>query len=179
MQYVNISAAKTISLLPNEIIIILGTLLMKHSLIKSIFFSLLFFSSQSFSDTLTDFEQQLAQYKGKVVYLDFWASWCVPCRKSFPWMNEMQQKYGADNFTVLSVNLDAQPALAAKFLLENPANFPIFYDAKGKVAKAFKLKGMPSSYIVDKSGKIVSAHVGFTENKKIKYQTEIVELLEK
>jgi thiol-disulfide isomerase/thioredoxin len=158
---------------------ILGIPLMKHSLIKSIFFSLLFISSQSFAGTLTDFEQQLAQYKGKVVYLDFWASWCVPCRKSFPWMNEMQKKHGVDDFTVLSVNLDAQPALAAKFLLENPANFPIFYDAKGKVAKAFKLKGMPSSYIINKSGKIVSAHVGFTDKKKTEYQAEIIELLAK
>jgi len=142
-------------------------------------FSLLIslFSAGNQANTLTDFETQLAQYKGKVVYVDFWASWCVPCRKSFPWMNEMQTKYAKQSFTVLSVNLDAQQSLAKEFLAEVEANFPIFYDAKGKVAKAFKLKGMPSSFIVNKAGKIVSAHVGFTESKKIKYQQEIEALL--
>jgi len=139
--------------------------------------SIYLLSAASFANTLTDFESQLAQYKGKVVYVDFWASWCVPCRKSFPWMNEMQTKYAKQSFTVLSVNLDAQQSLAKKFLTEVEANFPIFYDPKGKVAKAFKLKGMPSSFIVNKAGKIVSAHVGFTENKKVQYQDEIVSLL--
>jgi thiol-disulfide isomerase/thioredoxin len=131
----------------------------------------------SFSDTLSDFEEQIASHKGKVIYVDFWASWCVPCRKSFPWMNEIQAEYADQNFTVLSVNLDAETDLAEKFLQEVPAQFPIFYDPKGKVAKAFKLKGMPSSFIINKAGKIVSTHVGFTEEKKKKYQQEILSLL--
>ena len=147
---------------------------------KSLFILLVFssmFSLTSQADTLSDFEAQLAQYKGKVVYVDFWASWCVPCRKSFPWMNDMQKQYSNKDFTVLSVNLDAQQSLAKEFLTEVEANFPVFYDAKGKVAKAFKLKGMPSSFIVNKAGEIVSAHVGFTESKKVKYQAEIEALL--
>jgi len=135
------------------------------------------FGPLSQADTLSDFETQLAQYKGKVVYVDFWASWCVPCRKSFPWMNDMQKQYADEDFTILSVNLDAQQSLAKDFLTEVKANFPVFYDPKGKVAKAFKLKGMPSSFIVNKAGEIVSAHVGFTESKKAKYQTEIEDLL--
>ena len=121
---------------------------------------IIIFSQIGHADTLSDFEAQVASYKGKVVYVDFWASWCVPCRKSFPWMNEMQAKHAGNSFTVLSVNLDAVPNLAAKFLLETPAQFPIFYDPKGKVARAFKLKGMPSSFIINKAGEIVSRHIG-------------------
>jgi len=144
-------------------------------LLIPLFFALCNFHSNA--DTLSDFEAQVASHKGKVIYVDFWASWCVPCRKSFPWMNEIQSKYNNKNFTVLSVNLDAQPELAAEFLQEMPAQFPIFYDPKGKVARAFKLKGMPSSFIINKAGKIVSNHVGFTEKKKKKYQQEIETLL--
>ncbi|WP_346776937.1 TlpA disulfide reductase family protein [Thalassotalea sp. G2M2-11] len=131
------------------------------------------------NDKLTEFEQLVADHKGKVIYVDFWASWCVPCRKSFPWMNKMQTEHSNNNFTVLSVNLDAQPDLAEKFLKEVPAQFPIFYDPKGQVAKAFKLKGMPSSFIINKRGEIVSSHVGFTEKKKQKYQAEILALINK
>lgn len=137
----------------------------------------LFLNKNSCADTLSNFERQVASHKGKVIYVDFWASWCVPCRKSFPWMNDMQAKYADKNFTILSVNLDAQRNLAEEFLKETPAKFPIFYDPKGKVARAFKLKGMPSSFIINKKGEIVSSHVGFTEEKKQKYQQEILSLL--
>jgi thiol-disulfide isomerase/thioredoxin len=135
------------------------------------------YSTNSQSETLAQFEAKLAEHKGKVVYIDFWASWCIPCRESFPWMNQMQSQYDNTLFTVLTVNLDSQRSFAEQFLLENKANFPVFYDPKGMVAKAFKLKGMPSSFIVDKTGKIVSSHVGFNENKKRLYQQEIEALL--
>ena len=135
------------------------------------------FSASASSDTLAEFKAQLAQHKGKVVYIDFWASWCVPCRKSFPWMNQMQSQYDDSLFTVLTVNVDSQRSFAEEFLLANKANFPVFYDPKGKVAKAFNLKGMPSSFIVDQSGKIVSSHVGFNDDKKTLYQQEIEALL--
>ncbi len=144
----------------------------------SLLFVLLTVSSVSFAnDTLAKFEAQVASLKGQVIYVDFWASWCVPCRKSFPWMNEIQHSYADKNFTVLSVNLDAEQSLAAEFLSEIPAQFPIIYDPKGKIARAFKLKGMPSSFIIDRTGKIVSSHVGFTDEKKAKYQQEIELLL--
>ncbi|GLX78816.1 hypothetical protein tinsulaeT_21560 [Thalassotalea insulae] len=134
-------------------------------------------TAQASDDKLSEFENLVSSHQGKVIYLDFWASWCVPCRKSFPWMNEMQAKHSNNNFTVLSVNLDTNRELAAKFLQQTPAQFPIFYDPKGKVAKAFKLKGMPSSFIINKQGKIVSRHVGFTEQKQLQYQQEILALI--
>ena len=129
------------------------------------------------NDELKQFEQLVASHQGKVVYVDFWASWCVPCRKSFPWMNEMQAKYADNNFTVLSVNLDAEKKFATEFLEQTPAQFAIFYDPKGQVAKAFKLKGMPSSFIINRQGKIISRHVGFTKQKQQQYEQEILSLL--
>ncbi len=136
------------------------------------------YSIAALAETADEFERQLAQHRGKVVYIDFWASWCVPCRQSFPWMNAMQAKYKPEVFTVLSVNVDSQRSFAEEFLLENNANFPVFYDPKGQVAKAFKLRGMPSSFLVDRAGNIVSAHVGFNEQKKTLYQQEIEALIQ-
>jgi thiol-disulfide isomerase/thioredoxin len=124
-----------------------------------------------------NFEQLLQQHQGKVIYLDFWASWCGPCRKSFPWMNSLQKKYSADDFIVLSVNVDNDRTLAEEFLKVTPANFSIYYDPKGQVARKYRLKGMPSSFLIDKTGKTVSAHVGFTVKKQQQYQAEIDALL--
>jgi thiol-disulfide isomerase/thioredoxin len=140
--------------------------------------ALLLTSNKSYANNpLDDFEQAMEQYKGKVVYLDFWASWCVPCRKSFPWMNAMQTKHKNEGLIVLSVNLDTQAALAETFLQQTPANFAIIYDAKGKLAKKFKLKGMPSSYLFNRQGKIISAHSGFNNKKQQKYEQEIQKAL--
>lgn len=121
--------------------------------------------------------QQLEKEKGKVVYIDFWSSWCIPCRKSFPWMNDLQAKYQAQGLTILSINLDHSRQLADEFLVENPANFPVIYDPKGLIARKYQLKGMPSSYIINRQGKIVSAHVGFNQEKKLAYEQELKALL--
>jgi thiol-disulfide isomerase/thioredoxin len=105
----------------------------------------------------------LAGLKGKVVYLDFWASWCGPCKKSFPFMNELQARYGAQGFEILAVNLDAQREDAARFLAEVPARFTVAFDAKGDSAKRFEIKGMPSSYLIGRDGRVLVAHKGFRE----------------
>ncbi len=133
------------------------------------------FSVQA-TETATSKEQLqhlLDENKGNVVYLDFWASWCVPCRKSFPWMNAMQAKYQQQGLTVITVNVDVEKQFALEFLQANPANFNIIYDPKGIIAKEFKLKGMPSSYIIGRDGKPKSAHVGFFNDKKASYEAEI------
>lgn len=143
-------------------------------------FASLFLIPTSFaqqSNVLQNFDQLMASHQGKVIYLDFWASWCGPCRKSFPWMNDMQKKYQQQGLVIISVNVDNDKALADEFLAEVPANFHIAYDPKGKLARKFKLKGMPSSYLIDRSGKMVSAHVGFSASKKSKYEQEIRNLL--
>ena len=115
---------------------------------------------------------------GHVVYLDFWASWCTPCRRSFPWMNEMQKKYGDKNFRVVSVNVDSDPKLAQEFLAKIPADFSVLYDPNGNLASEMKLKGMPSSFIINAKGIVVSAHVGFNDKKKVRYEQEINHLLQ-
>ena len=116
---------------------------------------------------------ELSNYKGKVVYLDFWASWCVPCRKSFPWMNKLQQNYSNDDLVIVAVNLDKKRSLADEFLNEIPASFNIIYDPKGNLAKQYQIKGMPSSVIFDRSGKPVAAHTGFFVKKIEQYEQAI------
>jgi thiol-disulfide isomerase/thioredoxin len=119
----------------------------------------------------------LASYKGKVVYLDFWASWCKPCQKSFPWMNSLLQKYPAESFTVITVNLDAETESMHHFLGKVKADFDIFHDPSGRIAEEFKIEGMPTSYLIDRSGKVVKKHIGFYTKKIDKYEDEIEELL--
>jgi len=120
---------------------------------------------------------RLADYRGKVVYLDFWASWCGPCRKSFPWMNAMHQRYKDQGLVVLAVNLDKDRELSDRFLAATPAKFTIAYDPEGKTATAYRVKGMPSSYLIDREGRIHGLHIGFRESDADALETEISQLL--
>lgn len=154
-------------------------------LISGFIASLLFvFSVQAVSLSDISFKTKdgaikLSDYKGKVIYLDFWASWCVPCRKSFPWMNHIQKKYGNKGFKIIAVNLDQEPDKAKAFLDKIPANFTIAYDPEGVSATAFKVKGMPSSYLIDRSGKITFSHIGFREKEIPAMEQKIKQLLRK
>lgn len=106
---------------------------------------------------------QLTKYQGKLVYVDFWASWCGPCRQSFPWMNEMQAKYGARGLQVVGVNLDAKTDDARRFLAETPARFAIAFDPAGATPRSYGIKGMPSSVLIGPDGKVLYEHAGFKE----------------
>jgi thiol-disulfide isomerase/thioredoxin len=99
--------------------------------------------------------------EGKVIWVDFWASWCVPCRRSFPWMNTMQRKYGADGLQIIAVNLDKERSLADGFLTEVPAEFSLRFDPAGELAKQFAVQAMPSSYLLDSQGNVLASHFGF------------------
>jgi len=103
----------------------------------------------------------LKEYRNQVVFVDFWASWCVPCKYSFPWMNEMQERYGKDGLKVIGINVDKDKAMAKKFLEHVPASFDIAYDPEGEIADLYSLKVMPSSYLIDRDGNLVHAHKGF------------------
>jgi cytochrome c biogenesis protein CcmG/thiol:disulfide interchange protein DsbE len=105
----------------------------------------------------------LAALKGKLVYVDFWASWCGPCRQSFPWMNSLQARYGAKGLQVLAVNLDANRADADKFLAEVPARFAIGFDAQGDTPRRYSIKGMPTSVLIGADGHVIQVHSGFRE----------------
>ena len=119
----------------------------------------------------------LAALKGKVVYVDFWASWCGPCKQSFPFMNELQSKYGAKGFEIVAVNLDAKRGDADKFLAEVPARFNVAFDAKGETARRFEVKGMPSSYLIGRDGKVIAAHKGFKEEERGELDARIAQAL--
>lgn len=107
---------------------------------------------------------QLSDFKGKVVYLDFWASWCGPCKQSFPWMNDLQAKYGPQGFKVIAVNVDTNAEEWKKFLEKVPARFDIALDPQGTVASQYKVKAMPTSLIIGSDGKVLVEHQGFNEH---------------
>ena len=121
---------------------------------------------------------RLSAQRGKVVYLDFWASWCGPCRQSFPWMNELQSRLGPRGLQVIGVNLDAKPAEARRFLAEVPARFALAFDEKGATPRLFGVKGMPTSVLIDREGRIASLHAGFQPSQASPLEQEIVLLLE-
>ena len=129
------------------------------------------------SNTSADSTFDLTQYQGKVLVLDFWASWCVPCRRSFPWMNSMQQKYGDDGLVIVGVNMDADPADANAVLESYPADFEIIYDPDGELARAYDVIAMPSSYIIDRNGVLVTRHLGFKVKRQDEYEAILLEAL--
>jgi len=119
----------------------------------------------------------LSAYRGKVVYLDFWASWCTPCRRSFPWLDGLVRQFGKYDLVVIGVNMDQSNELAKNFLEDTPANFPIFYDPQGTIATTFKITGMPSAVLIDRTGQVRFQHVGFSDSTKDEYETHVRELL--
>jgi len=104
----------------------------------------------------------LASLKGKTVYLDFWASWCGPCRQSFPFMNAMQEKYAKDGLVIVGVNVDKKRADADRFHAEFPAKFAIGYDAAGATPASYAVKKMPTSVLIDRDGRVSASHSGFS-----------------
>ncbi len=119
----------------------------------------------------------LSAYRGKVVYLDFWASWCTPCRRSFPWLDGLAQEYAQRDLVVIGVNVDQDHQLAEQFLNDTPARFPIIYDPHGDIATAFKVVGMPSAVLIDRFGKVRFQHVGFSEKREEQYEADVRSLL--
>jgi thiol-disulfide isomerase/thioredoxin len=119
----------------------------------------------------------LASFKGKVVYLDFWASWCGPCKQSFPWMNEMQTKYGPKGLQVLAVNLDAKKGDAEKFLVDMPAKFQVAFDPKGEAPRTYGIKGMPTAVLIGVDGKVIEQHGGFREEDRHHLEEQISKAL--
>jgi peroxiredoxin len=103
----------------------------------------------------------LAQFRGQVVLLDFWASWCGPCAQSFPWLESLHLRLRDRGFTVLGVNVDKQRKKADAFLSGRPVSFPVAFDPQGGAAAAYTLPGMPTSYLIDRRGVLRRIHTGF------------------
>jgi thiol-disulfide isomerase/thioredoxin len=119
-------------------------------------------SAPAFDLPSTSGNLKLADLRGKWVYVDFWASWCGPCRQSFPWMNDVQAKF-ADKLRVVGINVDAKRADADAFLAQVPAKFSLAFDDKGQTPKDYKIKGMPTSVLIAPDGTVAWTHTGFKE----------------
>ena len=122
---------------------------------------------------------KLAKLQGKVVYVDFWASWCGPCRQSFPWMNEMQAKYGAQGLQIIGVNVDAKADDAQGFLSTTPASFVVAFDPAGATPRSYGIKGMPSSVLIGQDGKVLFEHSGFRAADRAELESKIKSALGK
>lgn len=119
----------------------------------------------------------LDEHRGKVVLVDFWASWCVPCRRSFPWLNDMQRKYAADGLVIIGINEDDDQNEATGFLAQYPAEFQILPDPGGRIASQFELLAMPSSFLIGRDGELITNHLGFKVAKIAEYEATLRQAL--
>ena len=119
----------------------------------------------------------LPSFRGRVVYLDFWASWCAPCRQSFPWMETLKRTYGGQGLEIITVNLDMDRADADRFLKQFHPTFVVRFDPKGELAESYKVQGMPSSVLIDRHGVTRFTHVGFRPVDAAIYEGQLRELL--
>jgi len=119
----------------------------------------------------------LTNLGGRVVYLDFWASWCGPCRQSFPWMEILKSTYGAQGLEIITVNLDRDRADADKFLKQFHPTFDVRFDPKGEFAELYKIQVMPSSVLIDRHGVTRFTHVGFRPVDGPLYEAQVRQLL--
>ncbi len=117
------------------------------------------------------------QFRGKVLYVDFWASWCVPCLLSFPFMNDLQAAYGSRGLQVVAVNMDQRPADAEGFLAKHQAGFAVAAGPNGPCAKVLGVTAMPSSFLIDRTGNIHSRHAGFRADDAAQLRAEVEALL--
>ncbi|WP_133469867.1 TlpA family protein disulfide reductase [Paraglaciecola marina] len=109
---------------------------------------------------------KLSDFAGKVVYLDFWASWCGPCRTSFPILSKLYQNYHAQGFEIVSINLDEKPKLAEAFLQQYPVSFEHLSGFGSEVDKTYGVNAMPTGIFIDAKGKVRLIHRGFKPNHK-------------
>lgn len=118
--------------------------------------------------------EDLHQHHGKVLYVDFWASWCGPCAQSFPFLNDLNREFSAKGLHVIGVNVDESAEDAQSFLAKHPASFNIAADASGQCPKNFGVKAMPSTYLIDRNGVVRYTHLGFRtgETKKLREMVE-------
>lgn len=119
----------------------------------------------------------LQELKGKVVYMDFWASWCPPCVKSFPFLNELENQLKEQGLQVIGVNLDEKVADAQAFLASHPVDFSIVADPSKQCAKSFEVMAMPTSYLIDRKGNIRHIHRGFRSGETEELRALISQLL--
>jgi peroxiredoxin len=115
----------------------------------------------------------LSDLKGQVVLINFWASWCGPCRQEMPILEQLYKKYKSAGFTLLGVNVEPKSADAEGFLKATPVSFPILFDPDSKVSKLYEVSGMPSTVILDRTGKVRYIHHGYKPGEESEYLDQI------
>jgi thiol-disulfide isomerase/thioredoxin len=117
-------------------------------------------------------------HRGKVVVLDFWASWCTPCKQSFPFWNQMHARFADQGLVVIGVNVDEQRSRAEAFLKSTPASFQIQYDPKGELPLRYAVKAMPTSVVIDRKGQVVWTHAGFRASDAMLIEAKLKDVLQ-
>jgi peroxiredoxin len=119
----------------------------------------------------------LSQYKGQVVMINFWASWCGPCREEMPLLETIYKKYSKLGFTMIGVNVEPDSKAADEWLKATPVSFPILYDTDSKVSKLYEVAGMPSTVIIDRNGNLRKLHRGYKPGDENEYLDSIRALI--
>lgn len=119
----------------------------------------------------------LEEFKGQVVLINFWASWCGPCRQEMPLLEELHQRYSSLGFTLLGINVEEDSALADNFLQSMPVNFPILFDQTNSVSKAYDVIAMPTTVILDREGLVRFVHYGYEAGYENDYQDQVRTLI--
>ena len=120
---------------------------------------------------------RLQEQIGNVVLINFWASWCGPCREELPYLEALQQEYADLGFTILAINVDEDPAKANVLLNDIPVSFPVLFDSKDKVSKLYQVKAMPTTVLVDRDGNQRLLHNGYKSGDEVKYKQAVKALL--
>ena len=119
----------------------------------------------------------LEAFRGKVVLIDFWATWCPPCRKSMPFLNTLHEQRRSDGFEVVAINVDEKADDARRYLESFPVDYTIVYDSSGECPRIFDVAVMPSSYLIDRKGVVRLVHRGFRDDDKAAIAQRVDQLL--
>lgn len=120
---------------------------------------------------------RLAEQRGQVVMLNFWASWCGPCRQEMPHLDKLYAKYRSSGFVLLGVNIDDDSRAASELATRLGVKFPVLLDGDKKVAKLYDLSAMPATVLIDRDGKVRWLHRGYREGVEATYEQQIRDLL--
>lgn len=119
----------------------------------------------------------ISDYKGEVVLLDFWASWCATCKLSLPFLDRMQRTYGPRGLRVIAVNVDEDRSDAERLLKPLAPQFSVVFDPKGELPAEYKISSMPTSYLIDRRGTVREKHEGFRQSSEHEIEDQIRRLL--